>query len=188
MSLNDKQIKTIQRVCRRLARRFTFGYYEAEDIEQEAFIIALAGLPLFNPQLSSLETFLHLYVNSRLKNFKRDNYVRQDFVCRYCHNLCETCEYCKRHEWKNTTKKNIIAPIDIDNVRDENEKNMSVEFDLLENIEVDEILSIINRELDVSLREDYLKMLHGVTISKQRKLLVEETITKILGENGYMNG
>lgn len=178
-------LSIIQRVARKLSPKYTFGFYSREDIEQESFIMAQEALSKFNPSLASLETFLYIHINNRLKTFKRDNYIRQDFVCKHCQNKNPLCEFCKRREWKQSVKKYLIEPIDIDNVRDEHEPNMCIEIDPLENMEINEILSIINTKLDVQLREDYLRMLQGVYISKQKRILIENKIIEILKKYGY---
>ena len=181
----EEVLHIIKRVAHKLSSKYTFGFYDRADIEQESFIIAQEALPKFNPQFASLETFLYIHINNRLKTFKRDNYVRQDFVCKHCGNQDPLCEFCQRREWRQSTKRYLIEPIDIDNVRDEHERNMRVEMDPLENMEINEILSIINTKLDIPLREDYLRMLQGVYISKQRRLFIENTIIDILKEYGY---
>lgn len=185
--LNDKTIRIIRRVCQRLSERYKFGYLDAEDIEQEAFIIAMAALPRYDSSIASLETFLYIHISNKLKTFKRDNYFRQDFTCKYCGRLDPECEHCKRREWRLVMKKHLLEPIDIDNINSDFEKNMSTESDLLSNIELQEILSLINQNLDVSLREDYLRWKAGIPISKSRKILVETNILQILEDNGYYN-
>ena len=180
--MNKKTIKLIQRVAKRLSEKYTFGYYSPEDIEQEAFIFAMESLPRFNPEISSLETFLFIHISNKLKTFKRDRYYRKDFVCRYCGRKDPNCEYCQRRTWKLEAKKHLMEPIDIDNINADYEKNMYIHSDLLSNMEFREIINAINENLDISLREDYLRMLEGVSIPRQKKSLIEDTIIGILDE------
>jgi len=65
-------IETITKVADRQAAKFRFGYYEVEDMRQEAFIIAMDALDRYDEK-RPLENFLAVHVNNRLKNFKRDN-------------------------------------------------------------------------------------------------------------------
>lgn len=183
--MNDKTIRIIRRVSKLLAERYTFGYMDAEDIQQEAFIIAMSALPKYDSSIASLETFLYIHISNKLKTFKRDNYFRQDFVCRYCGRTDPECEYCKRKEWRLVMKKHLMEPVDIDNVNSDMEKNMSSPSDLISNVELQELLTLINTKLDVSLREDYLRWKEGIPISKSRKVLVENSILQILEDNGY---
>ena len=183
--MNDNTLQIIRKVCHRLAEKYTFGYYAEEDIEQEAFIIALAALPRFNPNISSLETFLYVDISNKLKTFKRDHYLRTDFTCSYCGRQDPLCEHCQRREWRHAAKKHLMEPIDIDNVNSEFERNMFMNTDFLADIELNEILSLINQNLDVALREDYLKMIEGISIPKVKRQAIESSIFSILEENGY---
>jgi len=185
--MNEKILKTIQKVCKRLAPKFTFGYFSVEDIEQEAFIFALDALPRFDKTKSSLESFLFTHISNKLKTFKRDNYFRKDFECKYCGRKDPNCEHCKRREWKHSIKKHLMEPLDIDNISDNTEKNMSLSSDILSSLEMKEMFEIINNKLDICLREDLIKMMHGIPISKTKKQIIEANIIIILGENGYLN-
>ena len=49
-------------------------HMKSEDIEQEAFIIGAKAIDDYDGR--SLENFLYVHLNNRLKNFKRDNYYR----------------------------------------------------------------------------------------------------------------
>jgi DNA-directed RNA polymerase specialized sigma24 family protein len=183
--ISDEKIKTIQRVCQKLANKYTFGYYSAEDIQQEAFLMALKALPQHDPSIAALETFLYIHLNNKLKTFKRDHYIRKDFTCVHCHRQDPDCDYCKRREWRHAAKKYIMEPIDIDHVNGDAERNMSSDSEVLLNVELNEILSIINQELDVELREDYLKMVGGITIPKHKRLIIENNILNILEKYDY---
>ena len=68
---------TIMKVAKRLAPKYVFATYEVEDIEQEAFLIGIAGLAKYDKS-RPLENFMYIHINNRLKTFKRDNYYRQD--------------------------------------------------------------------------------------------------------------
>jgi len=180
--MNEKQIKTIQKVCRAIAEKYTFGFFDREDIEQEGFIIGMKVLPLYNKDKSSLETFLYIHISNKLKTFKRDNYLRKDFVCKYCGRKDPNCEYCQRREWKYGAKKNLMEPVDIDNVQLVDNKNVCVEYDFLSDIINQEIIDLINNNLDVNLRTDFLKILHGVYLPKHKRDIIENKIREILDE------
>jgi DNA-directed RNA polymerase specialized sigma24 family protein len=178
----------IKKICKKLAPRYTFGYYDVEDIEQEAFILAMTAIPYYDPSLASLETFLYIHLNNKLKTFKRDNYIRHDFECKYCGRLDENCEYCQKREWRLAAKKHLMEPIDIDHVNGDTERNMYINADFILESELSELMSIINSKLDIALREDYLKMLEGISISKIKRLQIEAAICDILEDTGYYHG
>ena len=68
-------VNTILKISKKLAHKYTFASYEAEDIEQEAFLIGITGLSKYD-QSRPLENFMYVHINNRLKTFKRDNYYR----------------------------------------------------------------------------------------------------------------
>ena len=176
-------IDTIERVADRYAHKFQFGFYTAEDIRQEAFMLGMEALDRYDPS-RPLENFLAVHINNRLKTFKRDNYYRKDGS--------EDMEITNRKELKkslrNESRKNLMHPIDIDSVRQDGEKNMvfiSNESDIMAN---KEIIRIININLDMSYRKDYLRMIDGVYVSKSRREEVKAEIVRILRENGVEEG
>ena len=135
-------------------------------------------LPLYCSSKSSLETFLYIHISNKLKTFKRDNYIRKDFVCKYCGRKDPNCEHCQRREWRYQTKKNLLEPIDIDDAS----LNVCVENNLLVNMIQQEAIDEINNRLDVVLRADFLKILHGVYLPKQKRDIIEKKIKEILDD------
>lgn len=80
--LNKEEIITVINNVVKNHRNKAFSYYTEEDIEQEAWIIALNKLGDFLPARGrnkdikqSLENFLNTVVSRRLKNLYRDKYV-----------------------------------------------------------------------------------------------------------------
>jgi RNA polymerase sigma factor (sigma-70 family) len=179
-----EQTEIILKVARRLAGKYTFGYYSEDDIVQEAFLIAVEALPKYNPEIASLESFLYTHLNNRLQNFKRDNYFRSNYVCQYCNNEDEDCDSCKRRRESNTTKRHLMNPINIDCINSENEPNAYFKFDFINDLEIREIKSAIDKNLSVSLRADYLRMLDGIRLPKPRRIRVEEAILEIVEDYG----
>lgn len=157
-------IETITKVVDRQAAKFRFGYYEVEDMRQEAFIIAMDALDRYDEK-RPLENFLAVHVNNRLKNFKRDNFYRMNN---------------EKHE----SKKLIMDPIDIARVRDEKEKNMKTDDSFKDGLERDEIANIIDKYLDIGMREDYLKMLNSVYVPKPRREQIQNAILNIMRDHG----
>ena len=81
-----------------------------------------------------------------------------------------------------------MEPLDITNIRDEQEKNMRVSDDFIESIANQELLDIIDEHLDVSLRSDYLRVRDGTYVPKPRREQIIEEIVEILREHGYEEG
>lgn len=155
-------LAVVRRITSRISHKYVFPGYESGDISQEAFIIAVEVLPRYD-QSKPLENFLYRHISNRLKNFKRDNYYRQETG-----NAQELQE----------KKRNILEPVDIhglfhiatgDNISDEAHLN--------------EIIDLIDKNLPKELRGDYLRLKNGCKLTKVRKQKVIESIKTILGEN-----
>lgn len=174
--------QTIMRVAEQLANKYKFAHFESEDIVQEAFILALDALESYNPAFP-LENFIRVHLSHRLKDFKRNNYVRNTFTCTNC--TGEDCVSCKKARLRRVSKKNLFHPIDITEVDDENESNMS-SYDGTDDFHfINEIRVIIDRELESKYREDYVKMCHGVKISKIKAKVIKNRIKEIAEKYGY---
>jgi DNA-directed RNA polymerase specialized sigma24 family protein len=73
--MTEKEVlEIINKVASRYAHKFRFGYFEADDIRQEAVIIAMEALERYE-EGRPLENFLAVHVKNRLNNFKRDKYL-----------------------------------------------------------------------------------------------------------------
>jgi DNA-directed RNA polymerase specialized sigma24 family protein len=169
-------LEVINKICERYAYKFQFGYFEPDDIRQEAFIIALDALERYE-EGRPLENFLAVHVKNRLNNFKRDKYYRQNKK-----------KDDDRQAQLNNSKKFLMEPLDISNIRDENERNMRDDNDFVELIANSELLSIIDEKLDVTYRSDYLRMRDGAYVPKPRREEITQEINRILGETGFEEG
>jgi len=76
-----------------------------------------------------------------------------------------------------------MEPLDIADVRDERESNMKIGNDFIDGVEQQELIDIIDRKLEVSMRSDYLRMLHGVYVPKTRRKQIINTIVTIVVEH-----
>lgn len=183
--MTPEQVKIIQKVAHIIAPRYTFGYYDVEDIEQECFLLSQEAVDKYDASLGSFETFLYTHLTYRLQNFLRRKYYRKDFDCKVCGGKDPNCESCERRRNRFLIKKHLMEPIDLDHVNCNNEQNTSYSFDPFQKVELDELFLIINKFLEIELRIDYLKMLEGITIPKVRRDFIENRIIEILEEHGY---
>ena len=81
-----------------------------------------------------------------------------------------------------------MEPLDISNIQDENESRMREEIDLIEKISEEEMFNLINENLDIALRADYLRIMDDVYVPKPRREVIFSEIRMILKENGYEEG
>jgi hypothetical protein len=195
----EEVMVVINNVANRLARRFKFGYHEIDDMRQQARLFAWEGLEHYDG-VRPLENFLWTHVHNRLFNFKRDKYERPGKPCADCGN-CQyddlsgddclkfpdkmECEPYSMWAKRSKRKKNLMNPIDISNIDDEHEKNMSVHTDPGRLTDYDNMMKIIDRELPTNLRAQFLRLKFGTKLSKVNKIKIQTTIREILEKNGY---
>ena len=158
----EEVLEVINKICDRYAYKFQFGYFEADDIRQEAFIIAVDALDRYE-EGRPLENFLAVHVKNRLNNFKRDKYYRQN----------------KNKKDDRQTQLNV---------RDEHERNMRENDDFIEIIANEELIQLIDENLDVCFRSDYLRMRDGAYVAKPRREQIINEIEEILGDSGFEEG
>ena len=190
MTAEEYVVDAINRATALLAHSLKFGNYEVDDIKQEAALFALKVLSSgqYDPK-RKLVNFLYTHIRNRLINLKRDKYKRNDPPCKSCHASIpgETNhpdkQYCSRYRsWveRNVVKHNLMFPMDLSNINDEQEKNTRLEPTVVEDVMTKEILEIIDRCLDVEMREDYLRMRAGVVIPKERRQQIEKAVLEII--------
>ena len=162
----DKElvIETITSIAKKISHKYVFASYQADDIEQEAFLMGIEGLKRYDSS-KPLENFMYAHINNRLKNFKRDNYYRFDYG-----NAQKIQE----------RKKSILEPMDIAALY-----SVSTEDETLSNAHITETLELIDRRLPSDLRGDYLRLQTNSSLPKGRKAIVIQAIEDII--NGDYN-
>lgn len=171
-------IKLIQKTAKALAPKYTFGFYGIEDIEQEAFLMGIQALDSFKHDAGSkLQSYLFTYIGNRLKNFKRNNYFRHEHTCKTCGCKDPYCKTCLKRQWRMTQKMEIIEPIGIHSI--ENDNSLVKEHNF-ESINSEEIFAEIDAKLPLEMREDYLKMRDDIYVPKIRRVKVEAAIKEII--------
>jgi hypothetical protein len=189
-------LQALENISKKLIYKFKFGYHEIEDMKQQAAIFALEGLENYDNK-RPLENFLWTHVRNRLFNFKRDNYFRPDNVCVGCPffdpkfkksaNQCakflnkNDCSIYSQWSDRNTTKKNIMQPTNIDHSDTDLKSNNNI-FDFISN---NELLSIIEDKIHTKYRETYLKLKGGSKVSKQDLKKLQDHISQILQEYNH---
>lgn len=190
----------IESVASRLWSKFKFGYHDECDMKQEARMAALGKLAKYDGSFP-LENYLYVCVHNELFNLKRNKFERPDKPCYTCpfydkhnmesHNQCTgfadkiECNLYRNWYKRNNAKRNIMEPTDIENIQDVNEDNMRL-LDTTTDIERKELLAIIDKNLDIKHRKDYLKLLHGIKLPRVRRIMIEEVLQELLKEH-YSN-
>jgi hypothetical protein len=187
-------LQALENISKKLIYKFKFGYHEIDDMKQQAAIFALEGLENYDNK-RPLENFLWTHVRNRLFNFKRDNYYRPDNICNSCpffdpkykksSNQCskfsnkEDCSMYSSWMERNTTKKNLMQPVDIDNTDYKSENS------LLDNISNNELIKIIEDKIHTKYREIYLKIKGGVKVCKNDIIQLQKHIQFLLKDYNH---
>ena len=185
-------IQIINNIANRLANKFKFGYHEIEDMKQQARLFAWQGIEHYDG-VRPLENFLWTHVRNRLYNFKRNNFGRPDKPCDSCpyfdlaheNDKGYPCRAYDDHEecdlylgWlkRNTAKRNIMNTAQLDlEVR---------QTDAIEEaIDKKYIFNMVDQSLPVHYREDWIRFINNLKISKFKKEALIEAIAEILKEN-----
>ena len=184
-------MRIIDKVVKRLAGRFRFGYHEIDDIEQEARLIALKGMENYD-RSRPLENFLGVHVKNRLCTFKRDNFLRPNGPCDKCdyydHVCCkyeypEECAAYEQWQAKNQAKLNLIYPIEFSCVDDHNEREMRNNVFADQHVISGELESILNLHVPIEHRHNYLRLRYGYRVPSQYKLPLLQLIREIIDEH-----
>lgn len=146
-------VLTMNKVIDKTAAKYTFYGYTVDDIKQESYIICIEALERYDGK-RPLENFLSVNLSNRLKNFVRDNYF-----------ISSTDQQRVR----------VVQPAQLDY-----EENLIGEEDAISKIYSDIDYKNLSHLIDINLpphmRMDYLKMVEGMYISKQRKDEISEYI------------
>jgi len=185
-------LEVLDKITKRLAHKFKFGYHSAEDMKQQAAIFALEGLKNYDYK-RPLENFLWTHVRNRLFNYKRNNYQRPDKPCLTCplydpsfkvsNNQCskfidkKECEPYASWAKRNDAKKNIAKPSYVEDLSLLSGSNTSHESS--------EIVSFLDSNIRSEYRESYLKLKHNQKINKSELAKLKKHIAEIMKEHKW---
>lgn len=176
MNISPEYLETLDRVVRILAPSFTFGFYDLDDVMQEARIMGLECIERYDEK-RPLENFLYTHIRNRLLNLQRDKLRRNDPPCLPCHmgTPCVPHGYCEAYaRWlaRNNAKTNLMRPLGMDALPERAEP---------EHEDHTELWALIDAELPVHLRADYLMLKAGVSLPKSRRDTLLRVLRDIVG-------
>ena len=180
-------LDVIDNIANRLCYKFKFGYHSPEDMKQQARLFAWEGLEKYDNK-RPLENFLWTHVRNRLYNFKRNNYSRLEKPCDTCEfyisKKCtafvdqEECHLYKGWLDRNNAKKNLMHSVSVEFDQKEHEHSA------IGTLFAKEVSELLDEELHVRFREDWIRLLNNLRLNKIRKDRILEEIKSILKENG----
>lgn len=187
-------LDVIEQVAKRLSYKFIFGYHSVEDIRQMATVFAIEGLERYKED-RPLINFLYIHVRNKLSNEKRDTFERREKPCLNCplnayikdSDECTAfddimcCNFYKGWVNRNDSKKNIMSPIGITEVDDEQENSMKLNDDAFNNFQKESVMALINKYLPIHLRKDLHQVLYeNKNINTKRMKPLKDAILEII--------
>jgi hypothetical protein len=196
----DSQIvETIQKIAKRLSKKFRFGYFTSDDIEQEIAVLCLQAMPDYDGE-RPLENFLWTHAHNRLCNLKRDKYERRDKPCLNCplkayDPMCkqsksectafENKNDCKEYShWiiRNEKKKNLVNCSSESSIN-LNEQKYEVSIDKMDKTK---LMDLLDKEIPIHMRADYIKFKYGIRLNKIKQEALTDEIRSICEKHGVM--
>ena len=134
--ITPEQTNAVEEVLKGLCSKFRFGYYDEDDMKQEGWIFALDALERYDGK-RPLINFLRVHIRNRFISLRRNKLSRYEPPCTQCpfydpdckksNNKCSEfvnkldCD--KWDSWikRNTSKENLMRPIDLDSVTEDND-------------------------------------------------------------------
>ena len=161
-------------------------------MRQQARLFAWEGLDNYDG-IRPLENFLWTHVRNRLYNFKRNNFGRPDKPCDMCpffdisftNSKGYGCKAYDNHEecdlytgWlnRNTAKKNIMNTAQLD-------QEIKGKDHIEDAIDKKYIFNLIDKEIPVQHREDWIRLINNLKLPKVRKQVIIDLVLTILKEN-----
>jgi DNA-directed RNA polymerase specialized sigma24 family protein len=179
-------LAVVDKLADRMAKRFAFGPYSADDLRQQCFVWTLELLPKFKPG-GRLENFLQVALKNKLRNLRRKRLRRAEVPCKVCHEHGHhgdgaKCRSYRIWEEGNDSKLRIMYPLDLDEVDEEREGMLQTDGGFV-GVEGTELEALIDDRLPQALRGDYCRMRDGAVVPSERRRVVREAVRKILWES-----
>lgn len=195
----EEVLEAIKIVSSRLASKFKFGPHEEEDLRQEISIACLQALPKYDGK-RRLDNYFWTVSRNAMVNFKRDKWERLgDKPCLKCpfydktrkkaQNECmafekkDLCDLFYNWSMRNERKKNLV------NKTGEIEENQPSHlcYDEESTMDNQKIFDLIDKELPIGLRDDYIKYKFGLRLHPVKKQVIVEEIRNICKRHGIID-
>ena len=188
----EQVVQIINKALSGLCEKFRFGYFDKDEMFQEGWLFAMKALEKYDPKKAVLENFLRVHIRNRFINLKRNKFSRKEPPCVSCpfydpeclksDNKCaefmnkDDCDKWAAWRKRNTSKAGLMRPIDIDSVTED--EGPTDNF-FLNKMNLAELKRKIDDAMPVELRGDYLRMMDGVYVSKQKKDKIKEFLREL---------
>lgn len=164
--VTPEDLKVIEESAASIASSTWIPGYDVEDIRQEAIIIGIKGLEKYNGSIP-LDKFISNRIRQRLRSLRRDKYVRPGCDC-------GNCLKCSNN--KARMKINGASELHPE------ENCNSIQYEMDDQVQYKELTDYLDESIPADLREDYLKVLAGITIPSVRKQKLKKFIKDLLDD------
>lgn len=161
-NISESDLDTIYKVAKRISSSKWIPGYTKEDIEQEAIIIGLKGVSMYNGSIP-FEKFISNHIKNRLITLRRDKYIKPGCSC----GKCKKCSH-------NLSRVNIMNPYDI------SMEQTKLSYEVPDSIASEELMQYLDDCIPAELRDDYLKLTQGCYVSNIQKEKIRVIITEAL--------
>ena len=162
-----QELKIIQECALQVSSSTWIPGYDTDDIRQEAIIIGINGLRVYNGSIP-LDKFLLNHMRHRLRSLRKEKYTKPGCDC----GKCLKCS-------NNANRIKLNNASDISSITSEQESS-SLGYSVSDNIDYNELTEYIDKNLPAEYREDYLKMLAGADVVSSRKNKIRNIIKDLL--------
>jgi DNA-directed RNA polymerase specialized sigma24 family protein len=186
-------VAAVKKVAGVLFKKFGKVHGDLDDFRQQVALWALAALPRYDPARSTLGAYVHRHARFRAMNALRDRITRDDPPCASCHAgiPCDwagdgrQCSTYARWQERNVAKSNIARPLSASAHPVLVETRVSPVPSAEDTTAAQDLTRLIDRELPVELRADYLKMRDSdVLVPLHRRQRVQRAVADILTAAG----
>ena len=181
----EEYLQNAEVVIASLMKKFPFGYYDEDDIAQEARIYAMESYRKFDGARPP-QPFLRRCLQNDLMNLFRKMCRRSDYPCkecgegRPCRSDGELCTPFLRWAKVQNLRSSLMNTSDLSEFKEDANAD---ETAALDQASENELSVTIDSNLSPSLRGDYLKMLAGVGIPNNKRIAVQTAIRIIIEEH-----
>ena len=199
----DEVIKTIRAVAKKLSAKYKYGFHEQEDMEQEAFLIAIRAMEKYD-EAQPLENYLTVCLRHTFLNERRKHVERAETPCNRCAlyimSKCHAfegrlqCERFGRWHQRNVAKrllangvsKGVVGHASQNTeIHHENEREDCGDFNLIDN---KEIIDKIEAKIPLSMRKQYLKWKGGIRLGNKNEQIIKDMLINIATELNLYGG
>lgn len=198
----EKVVEIVEEFSGYLGQVYKFGFYELEDMKQEAILRCLEAVNNKNyDNTKSLKQYLFMVTKNHFKNLLRKYRQKNEPPCLTCPffdpgmktsvNQCnkflnkEDCKEFSDFKQKCATRESILSPCDIHNLSDEEKERLVINIDTLDTIADTELYIYIDKHLNPSMRSDFLRLLSGINIREDNKKTIQREIALIIRDGGF---